>query len=1282
MDNFQLCEEIGKGNFCTAYKGRHRRTTTFFAILSVDKSRRARVMNSVHILRDLKHTNVIKFHSWFETKNHLWMITEYCAGGNLSVILKDTVMKEVTLRVLGRDIAIGLMHIHSMGYLYNDLKPDNLLMDSIPSLRYYDFGNSCPVSQAATHSLIGTPAYMAPELFLRNKGGVISVASDLWSLGCLLYEMATGAPPFVGTDLPSLLHNVFFQPTPTVPGGSAAFNQLLTGLLEKDPRKRYTWAEVSTSEFWEEFLPLPINGFPTETAYLETISTPYKPLTEDEAKSIISAAVSISLRNQALSAKSEESLKSNDFINDELDFTQPSSVVEETAVEQVGNEVNGDAQGNAKALKHGSAGKTGEGKPDAMSGLRRMSTVKAPVGGAKGAGPSGNRNQSNAEQPQLSKADRAMAKARETGSAAQGGSTSPKDAAGPQEGEKQADRETDEKTDVEVLVLDCYATMNLKERIWHPSDSHIRPLSMNSRIEAYEEPTVKQDQLPFQFMHRDELTKSNHETLTTFLSAAYRALSEEKDESSELNILYYFELICKDASVANILINSTMMDYCFRRIEDQTVSTKIRYSASTLIGQLVRYAIFIHQDVVRASFIQRSINCFYANENYIRIQRRLLVFLGEVLFYISVQNRADREGWAVPVEAVQQIYLKVLTESKDEVLRFYAIKAIENIASVTDRYISYKLFGVPEIVQQLILIYKCNDWSEPRGEHMRSSAICAVCKLASLSDRFLTDILLSKVFPMSDYPEAIRTTSLIQTAQLLLTLVVYGLHRFVEMARTKSDSYRSFDSGENCTPESLMALLVEASQGVLDAVKSLKEKNSIAMKGKTLLVVSLLANVGSATLIQMCTKNFVSFLDRLMIERDAYVQSCLVPCSESLRSFIQEKLRLLTTEVSTPADIRTMRHLLSSTVLRRCLCLNEEAFQYMGECMEKALASGCHHAYEDEFHSLMECFLASEYILVRLHFVCAHLIPVLQKMVKASESASRFFGVQLLSTFVQSLRKEFSNANALPDQEAVETLRNAIESVAEALPNLVQEPAPLPSHTFRLLAFSGKWCPETLVSLGSPKMVRMLFSFLTTTSGGKLGPASLLQVLQVIVSQNSELAPIVLKEGFLLLAVKHLPLKPLDEGVEEATCELIATLFPITSSEAEGKEVLLEGMLSEREAEILVFSVVEHCTRFLAAANGIEGMVHASSLAQKAVLSPRVLQDVINLSLSPFTTDAQDILLPLVRAIHHAVKMQSWKPAPGTNSGLIRSLYNVTAQGWCEEIAEEAQCILKETGLG
>ncbi|CAE8617373.1 unnamed protein product [Polarella glacialis] len=89
MNNYHLYEEIGHGKFSTVYKGRKRYSISYVAVKSIEKSRREKFMTEVGILSNTKHVNVVGFVNWYETRNHLWIIFEYCVGGDLLRLLKQ-----------------------------------------------------------------------------------------------------------------------------------------------------------------------------------------------------------------------------------------------------------------------------------------------------------------------------------------------------------------------------------------------------------------------------------------------------------------------------------------------------------------------------------------------------------------------------------------------------------------------------------------------------------------------------------------------------------------------------------------------------------------------------------------------------------------------------------------------------------------------------------------------------------------------------------------------------------------------------------------------------------------------------------------------------------------------------------------------------------------------------------------------------------------------------------------------------------------------------------------
>ena len=135
----------------------------------------------------------------YETRNNLWLILEYCPGGDLASLIKqDGHLPETSVRMFSLDILAGLNYLHSMGLLHCDLCPNNILIDEYGILKISDFKYTRKIPKTPLNnqplSSRGTPKYMAPELF--SPEGVHSYSSDFWALGCVMYEIRCGVHPF------------------------------------------------------------------------------------------------------------------------------------------------------------------------------------------------------------------------------------------------------------------------------------------------------------------------------------------------------------------------------------------------------------------------------------------------------------------------------------------------------------------------------------------------------------------------------------------------------------------------------------------------------------------------------------------------------------------------------------------------------------------------------------------------------------------------------------------------------------------------------------------------------------------------------------------------------------------------------------------------------------------------------------------------------------------------------------------------------------------------------
>ena len=259
IDDYHTLEAIGKGKYSMVYKARRRKTIRYYAIKKVEKGQRSRVKRDFLFSRAVIHENVLKIVACYETRNSLWLVLEYCVGGDLLTMLsQDLKLPEPSIMKFASDMFVGVRTIHSKGLIHCDLKPSNMLLDENGNLKVRGFGLSKEVTVVAAKSGSskelahrGTPCYMAPEMF--TSEGVHSYATDLWELGCTLYECAAGRPPFTSTSLTSLIEQILeHEPNPLPASCSTPFKSLVFGLLNKRPHQRLRWDQVVNHEFWRE----------------------------------------------------------------------------------------------------------------------------------------------------------------------------------------------------------------------------------------------------------------------------------------------------------------------------------------------------------------------------------------------------------------------------------------------------------------------------------------------------------------------------------------------------------------------------------------------------------------------------------------------------------------------------------------------------------------------------------------------------------------------------------------------------------------------------------------------------------------------------------------------------------------------------------------------------------------------------------------------------------------------------------------------------------------------
>ena len=200
----------------------------------------------------LSHPNIVPVYDAgedeFEGREVSYIVMEYVSGGDLKALIDtEGVLSNAELTRLGSQASLGLAHAHERGVIHRDIKPHNILIDSYGSPKLADFGIARALgATVATHtgSYLGTALYSSPE---QLQGEKVSPKSDIYSLGCTLYQAAVGQAPFVGTPIVVANQHINQAPNkPTTLGArlSSEAETLILDCIQKDPDLRPSAEEV------------------------------------------------------------------------------------------------------------------------------------------------------------------------------------------------------------------------------------------------------------------------------------------------------------------------------------------------------------------------------------------------------------------------------------------------------------------------------------------------------------------------------------------------------------------------------------------------------------------------------------------------------------------------------------------------------------------------------------------------------------------------------------------------------------------------------------------------------------------------------------------------------------------------------------------------------------------------------------------------------------------------------------------------------------------------------
>ncbi|KAJ8942227.1 hypothetical protein NQ314_010127 [Rhamnusium bicolor] len=316
MDKYEVIGPLGEGSFGRVYKAKQVSDGCFVALKVISK---------------------------------IVVITEFAHKELTTVLGKEGYLSEERVQPIVWDLVSALYYLHSNRVLHRDLKPQNILLDSKNSAKLCDFGFARNMS-TGTHvltSIKGTPLYMAPELIDEQP---YDYNADLWSLGCIIYELLMGTPPFCTASILHLIrlirHEQIQWPTFLSENCTsflkASIITKFCGLLQKNPAKRMTWEEILSHPFVKGHIQISKNT--THMPLTRPLSANTLQVKEQQRKD--------SIKNKHVKSTSSRSAETNDHDQPHTSDQKKPITPKNSKTSQNSNNVEGSKKPNNQDIKN------------------------------------------------------------------------------------------------------------------------------------------------------------------------------------------------------------------------------------------------------------------------------------------------------------------------------------------------------------------------------------------------------------------------------------------------------------------------------------------------------------------------------------------------------------------------------------------------------------------------------------------------------------------------------------------------------------------------------------------------------------------------------------------------------------------------------------------------------------------------------------------------------------------------------------------------------------------
>ena len=249
---YQMVALIGKGASSEVYQAHCLTNDRDVAIKLIDLDDYSVDMEflrqEVAFWSSSQHANIVEYYGSFLEGKHLYILMEFLSGGSVYDIMrfafKDGFQDEMVIATILKSITEALAYIHQNGQIHRDIKPGNAIIGEDGSVKIGDFGLARNLGDDFARTRVGTPYYMSPELV---SGRGYDEKSDIWALGCVIYEMARLRPPFTSAcrSEDELFMRIKSGNVGRIPSMySDSLWECICSMLDKDPKKRPSAGEI------------------------------------------------------------------------------------------------------------------------------------------------------------------------------------------------------------------------------------------------------------------------------------------------------------------------------------------------------------------------------------------------------------------------------------------------------------------------------------------------------------------------------------------------------------------------------------------------------------------------------------------------------------------------------------------------------------------------------------------------------------------------------------------------------------------------------------------------------------------------------------------------------------------------------------------------------------------------------------------------------------------------------------------------------------------------------